>query len=58
MTRRVGELGAAALRQALAGPGRRLRTGPFGYCLRSRLEGVAEGRAASAKVASLSASLR
>jgi HprK-related kinase A len=46
VTRRVGELGAAALRQALAGPGLRLRTGPFVYCLRSRLEGVAEGLAA------------
>ena len=46
MTRRLAELGADGLRSALAGPGLRLRTGPFVYCLRSRLEGVAEGLAA------------
>lgn len=45
MSRRVGDLDGAALRRALAGPGLRLRTGPFVYCLTSRLEGVAEGLA-------------
>ena len=42
---RLGSLSASAIQRQLSGSGLRIRTGPFGFCLRSAIPDVAHGLA-------------